>query len=78
MKMDVETPVRCVLEELGGMPVREVCRRYDLSRSQYFRIRDRFLGGARAALAQARPPSRQVDARSKPAALKWAKSSRHG
>ena len=54
--MEVETQVRCVLEELSGMPVREICRRYGLSRAQYFCIRERFLEGGRIALAAARPP----------------------
>ena len=43
LQMPVETQVQCVLEGLAGTSVEELCRRYGLSQSQYYRLRDRFL-----------------------------------
>jgi transposase-like protein len=53
--MDVETQVQCVLEGLGGTPVSEACRRYGLSQTQYYRLRDRFLEGGKAGLCGKKP-----------------------
>ena len=50
LKMEVETQMQCVLEGLSGTPVAELCRRYGLSQTQYYRIRDRFLEGGKAGL----------------------------
>lgn len=51
LKMEVETQVQCVLEGLSGTPVAELCRRYGLSQTQYYRLRDRFLESGKAGLA---------------------------
>jgi transposase-like protein len=50
LQVPVETQVQCVLEGLAGTPVEELCRRYGLSQSQYYRLRDRFLEGGKAGL----------------------------
>ena len=51
LQVPVDTQVQCVLEGLSGTPVEELCRRYTLSQSQYYRLRDRFLEGGKAGLA---------------------------
>jgi transposase-like protein len=50
--MPVETQAQCILEGLSGTPVEELCRRYGLSQSHYYRLRDRFLEGGKAGLAK--------------------------
>ena len=50
LRLDVESQVQCILEGLSGTLVSELCRRYGLSQAQYYRIRDRFLEGGKAAL----------------------------
>mgnify|MGYP000383293390 CR=1 FL=1 len=50
VQVPVDTQVQCILEGLSGTPVEELCRRYALSQSQYYRLRDRFLEGGKAGL----------------------------
>ena len=50
LKLDVETQMQCVLEGLRGTPISEVCRRYGVSQSQYYRFRDRFLESGKSGL----------------------------
>jgi len=50
LQVPVENQVQCILEGLSGTPVEELCRRYGLSQSQYYRLRDRFLEGGKAGL----------------------------
>ena len=50
LQMPVETQVQCILEGMSGTPVEELCRRYAVSQSQYYRLRDRFLEGGKAGL----------------------------
>jgi transposase-like protein len=49
-KLDVETQMQIVLESLKGATVSELCRRYGISQSHFYRIRDRFLEGAKTGL----------------------------
>jgi transposase-like protein len=50
LQMPVENQVQCILEGFAGVRVEELCRRYGLSQSQYYRLRDRFLEGGKAGL----------------------------
>ena len=51
LQMPVETQAQCILEGFAGATVDELCRRYALSQSQYYRLRDRFLEGGKTGLA---------------------------
>lgn len=51
VQMPVDAQFQCVLEGLSGTPVEELCRRYALSQSHYYRLRDRFLEGGKTGLA---------------------------
>ena len=52
LTLDVDSQIQCVLEGITGKPVSELCRKYGMSQWQYYRIRDRFLEGGKAALVE--------------------------
>ena len=50
LNVDVETQMQCMMEYFQGAKVAELCRRYGISQTHFYRLRDRFLDGARAGL----------------------------
>jgi transposase len=51
-KIDPETKMAAVLEGLrGGSSIAEICRKYQVSESLYYRWRDKFLEGGSQALS---------------------------
>lgn len=46
---DSKTKTKIVLEGLGGRPVGELCTAHEISQTQYYKWRERFLAGAHQA-----------------------------
>jgi transposase len=56
-KIDPETKMAAVLEGLKGeSSVADICRKYQISESLYYRWRDKFLGGGSRALSSGKGP----------------------
>ena len=65
-RFSVEEKLAIVLEGIRGGKVAEICRRYGISQTMYYRWRDRFLVGGERALREGRSRSareRELEAR---------------
>ena len=72
LNMDVDTQMQCMMEYFQGTKVSELLRRYGMSSSHFYRLRDRFFEGARAALVGGTDKSAQQHQESRVAELERA------